>query len=318
MDVFGKSPARAYVRLNRRLWRHVPASLTALPPVRSYGALLHRLVARRAPRRQLFSTFFFRNRPQLALIRRLAQRRPAGSTLRVAFLGCSNGAELYSVLWTIRTARPDLHIVARAVDISEEVLDLARKGVYSLTAPQLVGERIFARIRAEEMQGMFERDGDEVRVKLWLRDGIAWHLGDACSADLVEVLGAQDMVLANNFLCHMEAPLAERCLRNIARVVTAGGHLVVSGIDLDVRTRVAHDLGWTPVPDLLEAIHEGDPSVRASWPIEYWGLEPFNRRRRDWRVRYATVFQLGAPAVLPRPRAESAPPRSPSPVCTRP
>jgi chemotaxis methyl-accepting protein methylase len=315
MPVFGKSPTRAYVRLNRRLWRHVPAAALVLPPVRAYGAFLHRLVARRAARRQYLSTFFFRNRPQLALVRRLANARPADSTLRLAFLGCSNGAELYSVLWTIRTARPDLRVVARAVDISQEVLDLARAGVYSRTSAQLVGEPIFARISAEEMRGMFEGDGDEVRVRAWLTDGIAWHRGDAGSAGLVEALGPQDMVFANNFLCHMDPPDAERCLRNLARLVTPGGHLVVSGVDLDVRTKVALDLGWTPVRDLLQAIHDGDPSVRRSWPTEYWGLEPFDRRRRDRHVRYATIFQVGT-----RPGARAESPSSPAArlTCTRP
>lgn len=308
MDVFGKSPARAYVRFNRRLWRRLPASATALAPVRAYGAFLHRLVRRRAPRRQYLSTFFFRNRPLLTLVRRLASARAAGSTLRLAFLGCSNGAELYSVLWTIRAARPDLDVIAHAVDISEDVLALARAGVYSRSAPGLVGESIFARITADEMQAMFEQDGDEVRVKAWLTRGIAWHRADAASPGLVEMLGAQDMVFANNFLCHMDPPQAEACLRNVAGLVTAGGHLVVAGVDLEVRTAVALALGFTPIPDLLEAIHDGDPSVRASWPTEYWGLEPFDRRRHDRHVRYAAVFQLRRPALRPRAHAGSPPP----------
>src|SRR4029453_4134504 len=39
-------------------------------------------------------------------------------------------------------------------------------------------------------------------------------------------------------------PEAERCLRNIARLVRPGGHLFISGTDLDVREKVAHELGW--------------------------------------------------------------------------
>jgi hypothetical protein len=72
-----------------------------------------------------------------------------------------------------------------------------------------------------------------------------------------------------------------------------GGHLFVSGVDLDVRTKVARDLGWKPVPDFLEEIHEGDPSLRVSWPHKYWGLEPIDRRRSDWQIRYASVFRIG-------------------------
>jgi len=212
----------------------------------------------------------------------------------MAFLGCSNGAELYSVLWTIRSERLDLTVVSHAVDVSKEVLALAQKGVYSLTAPEMVGEPIFARLNGEEMRAMFDAgsNGHEVKIRPWLREGIAWHLGDAASPELVDVLGPQDLVLANNFLCHMDPPDADRCLRNIARLVAPGGHLFVSGIDLDIRTKVALDLGWKPARDLMEDIHDGDPSVRNDWPCQYWGLEPFDKGHRDWEVRYASAFQL--------------------------
>ena len=52
-----------------------------------------------------------------------------------------------------------------------------------------------------------------------------------------------------------------------------GGFLFVSGVDLDVRTKVAADLGWKPCLELLEEMHEGDSSLRTSWPCKYWGLE---------------------------------------------
>ena len=29
------------------------------------------------------------------------------------------------------------------------------------------------------------------------------------------------------------------------------------------------------------------------WPCHYGGLEPLNKRRWDWRLRYAAAFQLG-------------------------
>src|SRR5437867_11883789 len=35
-------------------------------------------------------------------------------------------------------------------------------------------------------------------------------------------------------------------------------YLFVSGVDLDVRTKVAIELGWKPISDLLEEIHEGE------------------------------------------------------------
>ena len=72
-----------------------------------------------------------------------------------------------------------------------------------------------------------------------------------------------------------------------------GGYLFVSGVDLNVRTRVARSMNWKPVLDLLREIHEGDFSLLNGWPLGYWATEPFNESRPDWQIRYASVFQVG-------------------------
>jgi SAM-dependent methyltransferase len=294
-QVLGKSPAGFYLRLNKRIWRCLPSRVRNLYPVRFYGAWLHSLVCLSASRQQYFGTFFLRNRPALELMRRLAGQREPGSTLKIAVLGCSIGAEVYSILWAIRSARPDLKVLLEAVDISKEILSFAEKGIYSPDTSQFVGASIFDRLTEAEMIEMFDWEGDQAKVKSWLREGIRWQLGDAADAKLINILGAQDMVVASNFLCHMARADAEKCLRNIARLVSPGGYLFVSGVDLDVRTKTALDLGWEPVRELTVEIHDGDRSVRADWPWEWWGLEPLNRKRHDWQIRYAAAFKLGSP-----------------------
>jgi mannose-6-phosphate isomerase-like protein (cupin superfamily)/SAM-dependent methyltransferase len=295
LRIFEKSPADAYLRLNQRLWNKLPAPFAALGPIRLYGDFLHRLARIQGVRGQAFSTYFLRNRPELELIRRLLERSARADTLRVAVLGCSTGAEAYSVAWTIRTARPDLKLVLHAVDVSKQAVEIGKCGVYSLVASQLTNTGIFERMTGAEIEEMFDRDGDIVTVKSWIKEGIKWHVSDVGESEIFDALGPQEMVVANNFLCHMDAAVAERSLRNIARLVSPHGHLFVSGIDLDVRTKVAADLGWKPLQELLGEIHEGDPSLRGFWPCHYGGLEPLNKRRRDWRLRYAAAFQL-APA----------------------
>lgn len=288
LRISGKSPLGAFLLVNRWIWNLLPRSLTTVRPIRSYAMFLHSLARLQANRRQSFGTFFLRNRPELELIRRLSDQKGKGSTLRISVLACSNGAEVYSILWKIRSARPDLKVIMHAVDISKEVLGVAQTGVYSLQT----AESMFERMTEEEMLEMFDRGGDQAKIKTWIKEGITWHLGDAGDQRILNVCGPQDMVVANNFLCHMDPTDAEKCLRNIARLVAPGGYLFVSGIDLDIRTKVAHDLGWKPVLDLMEAIHDGDPCLRAAWPWGYTGLEPFNERRHDWKIRYASVFQL--------------------------
>jgi chemotaxis protein methyltransferase CheR len=292
LQVLGKSPAGFYLRLNKRIWEWLPSGVRNLHSVRSYGAWLHTLVCLSAKRQQFLGTFFLRNRPALELMRRLAQQKTHGSTLRIALLGCSIGAEVYSILWTIRSARPDLRVFLDAVDISEEVLSFAEKGIYSHDTSQFVGASIFERLTETETVEIFDWEGDRAKVKSWLRKGITWQLGDAADPDLVNILGPQDMVVASNFLCHMSRADAEKCLRNIAKLVSPGGYLFVSGVDLDVRTKVALDLGWQPVRELIVEIHDGDRSLRADWPWAWWGLEPLNRNRHDWQTRYAAAFRI--------------------------
>jgi SAM-dependent methyltransferase len=292
LQVLGKSPANLYLRLNEWVWHRLPSPLRDLHLIRSYGGWLHDLVCLGARREQYFGTFFLRNRPALELIRRLCERKIHGATLRVAVLGCSIGAEVYSIVWTIRSARPDLKIVLQAVDISKEILNFAEKGVYGPDASAFVGASVFERLTVHERREIFDWEGDQAKVKSGLREGISWKLGDAADPGLIGALGSQDIVVGSNFLCHMAPVDAEKCLRNMARLVGSGGHLFVSGVDLDVRTKVAVDLGWKPMPELLTDVHDGDPSIRADWPWRWWGLEPLDQRKPDWQIRYAAVFQV--------------------------
>jgi chemotaxis methyl-accepting protein methylase len=248
-------------------------------------------------------------------MRRLLDRKAHGSSVDISVVACSKGAEVYSILWALRSSRPDLRLRLRAVDISQEIVDFAEKGVYSRTSPDVlkapnqegIAEKrdltwntyrdqcnvsIFERLTDKEVEAMFEVEGDQARVRSWLKDGIIWLRGDAGDPELVSILGPQDLVVANRFLCHMKPAAAERCLRNVSRLVKPGGYLFVSGIDLDVRTRVAREMGWKPVTDLMREIHEGDGSLRSGWPLYYWGLEPFCDDRSDWKIRYASVFQV--------------------------
>jgi chemotaxis methyl-accepting protein methylase len=253
---------------------------------------MHALICLAAKRQQYFGTFFLRNRPALELMCRLAKQKADGSTLKITVLACSMGAEVYSILWTIRSARPDLKVSLSAVDISTEILALAEQGIYAPNAPDLVGAPIFERMTAHEKQKMFDWEGDHAKVKSWLREGIVWRLGDAADPELIRGLGPQDIVVASNFLCHMAPADAEKCLRNIGQLVSPGGYLFVLGVDLDIRTKVALELRWEPLAELMSEIHDGDPSVRADWPWHWWGLEPLNRKRHDWRIRYAGVFRI--------------------------
>jgi chemotaxis methyl-accepting protein methylase len=309
LRVVRKYLGRPFLKINGWIWNSMPVSLTSRGPMRDYGQRLHALVSSTAKREQRTGTLFFRNRPELDLLIRLLTQKHDGATVDLTILACSKGAEVYSISHAIRTKRPDLRLRMNASDISEEVLKFAEAGVYSLltrhdetdnsTKVSYVATgtlrdqtlSIFERMSSSEMESLFDREGDTVSVKSQFREGIVWRTGDAGDPGIIDALGFQDIVVANRFLCHMTPKDAEACLRNLAQLVKPGGYLFVSGVDLGVRTKVMQELGWSPVKDLIEEIHEGDISLRNDWPFYYWGLEPLNRGRPDWEMRYAPVFQ---------------------------
>jgi len=184
------------------------------------------------------------------------------------------------MLWAIRPARPDLKLIVHALAISTEILEIAKKGLYSLGENPLVHPPIFERLTEEEMAALFDVEKDQIRIKPWIAEGIHWQVADGGDPNLANHLDPQDVVVAKKFLCHMSPPEAERCLRKLAHLVRPEGYPFVSGIGLDVRSKVALDLGWTPVLELLEEIQNGDRSVRRDWPLRYWALNRWTEKRR--------------------------------------
>jgi len=234
--------------------------------------------------------------------------------VRVAILGCSAGPEAYSIAWAIRNQNRDLRLVLHALDISREAVEFAKRGIYSLKTRMgdqhvhdfgaagrwrvsdpgsvLVGSEVFERMTEAERADFFDVNGGEASVKSWIREGIEWHVSDARSPELSQETGPVDVVVASNFLCHMADAEAEQCLQNIGRLASNGGYLFVSGVNLNVKAKVAKQLGWDPVMDLIEEVHDGDPCLRGLWPGHYAGLEPLSRRAPDWKIRYAAAFCL--------------------------
>jgi hypothetical protein len=54
------------------------------------------------------------------------------------------------------------------------------------------------------MEAMFDLEGDQAKVRLWLKEGIIWVSGNVGDPGIVRALGPQDIVAANRFLRHME------------------------------------------------------------------------------------------------------------------
>ena len=284
----------------RLVWKYLPRTAQLSTLGLKFGRIIYRRSRMHQPREACTYTRFLRLGPQLDVARQIALHFPPSASIRLTVLGCSTGAELYSFVWTLRSARPDLTVRPVGVDISSSAIDTARHAVYPSRAPELQG------ISEHELDSLFIRCGESVQVRPWVSQGVSWIIADACDPKLVEILGPHDIVVANNFLIHMFPPHDETTLRNIVKLLQPGGYLFAHGIDIDVRTRVARELGLVPVPLRIEQQHnEMDPEKLNQWPWHWCGREPLDRRVRDWELRYSTIFQL------PRPGSNSKCPSLP-------
>ena len=82
-----------------------------------------------------------------------------------------------------------------------------------------------------------------------------------------------------------------------ARVAQAapGGILALGGTDLDVLVESVRRYELEPLTDCIEEIHDGW-RARRSRPTAPHGLEPLDRSRDDWEIRYCSLFRKPAHA----------------------
>ncbi len=282
--------ARQIKRAGGTLWRYLPTGLQDRPPGSYINRCIHTLSRKFSSRQQSnmapTTTRFRRYPPLLLSIGDLVKDFEFGDTVRLCVMGCSTGAELYSVVWALQKARGDLKISAIGVDLSPPVIEKAKAGRYSAKDRELSG------LPEDFWPELFDITQDELKIKDSLAAGVEWIVGDVRDNGLRRRVGLQDIVIANNFLIFMREHEATTCLRGIVQFVKPGGLLLCRGVDLDVRERVARQFRLQPIVLRIEELHEINVRERRGWPWEYWGLEPLDKTRKDWARRYATIFQV--------------------------
>lgn len=269
-------------------WHLFPPESRRRAPLRSVGKVIHTLSTRFSNRQQSNSTWFLRNLPLLYTLCELISSCDQHQPLRMCSLGCSTGAELYSLLWLLRKAQPRINLLPVGIDQSSSVIERAQLGRYQREGSELKD------LDDELLRDMFDPAGNEWQIKNSIAQGTQWIVGDATRAELRARISQQDVVLANNFLVHMQKADAEACLTNLIDLTKEGGLLVCRGVDLDVRQKVVRRFNLTPIAIRIEEIHEANPERDAphGWPWRYWSLEPLDKSRKDWVERYATIFRV--------------------------
>ncbi|MDL2406571.1 CheR family methyltransferase [Rhizobium calliandrae] len=286
-------------RVFRAFWETIPSRIRRTPLMFRAGRYIYRRFSRNSERVQTHYTQFMRNPPLLAVIGALASKYPGEGGIKIASIGCSTGAELYSALHAIKKERGDLNLIACGADISSAVVEVAKRGVYRPDIPSAEGSFYAAgrpEVESSDVPSLIEileplPDGS-LRVRDQLRQGVTWLTADATDGRLLELIGRQDFLLANNFMGPMEDPLAERCLRNMTKLVAPGGYLIVDGIDLDIKTKILKASGFRPVLAGQDEIWATE-AAKKGWPWLRWAREPLDRSEPDWTWRYSVIFRCG-------------------------
>lgn len=175
-------------------------------------------------------TSFFRDLHPFEAIRKvvlpeLIARRQATRQLRIWFAASSSGQEPYSMALLLREYFPELdqwQIQLQATDFSQEMLERSRAGRYS---------------QIEVNRGL----PTHLLLKWFRQEGVSWELDDRIRSlvsftplNLAHPWPAMppwDLVFMRNVLIYFDVDLKRTILRNVARVLSPDGFLLLGGAE---------------------------------------------------------------------------------------
>lgn len=253
-----------------------------------WASTRHRLVLHLGPRKNEVFTRFLRvptqyealTGPVLDFLAPAVADRP----LTILDVGCSTGAEPYSIASMLRRRRPEVDFSIAAYDFNPEMIAKAKRGWYHREEIHCAEPP-----PPDFIAATFEQRDRGYAVKSELARHVSFDVGDLFDPQWIARAGQADIVCAQNVLINFTRPQARRAFANLCQLLRPRAVLFIDGMDLDIRQQMTRDYGLIPLEFRVREIHEDARVIRGSgWPWHYWGLEPF-AEGRDWR-RYATVF----------------------------
>lgn len=242
-------------------------------------------------------TFFFRFAEQFDVLRRillprLIAARAQDKRLRIWSVGCSTGAEPYSIAIILSDLLgdgiADWRIAITGTDIDQAALHTAREARYTGWAMRTLGE--------DERARLFDREGAAYRLKPRYRGLVRFErhnmvdlLGESAALQFVDF----DLILCRNVLIYFSQPMAKAMVGALANRLAADGHLFLGHAE--------------PSPDFAEV----------AGTVDLAGLLVY--RRPDSAVEAPAEPAIVAPAAAPiarpaRPQPARAAKRAPRPA----
>ena len=199
----------------------------------------------------------------------LVEQSSAGTTLRAWVAGCATGEEAYSLAIELLEARrrvreKRLSVQIFATDVDPQAIDFARRGVYSTTIAEQVGER-----RLEEY---FKLGPAGYQVRAALRDVISFAVHDLTRDP---PFSRMHLVSCRNVLIYLRPAAQQQVLRSLHFALQPRGVLLLGSSEstsqqrklfavVSKKWRIYRRLG---VPRGLRLRSETDATVREISPL---------------------------------------------------
>ena len=188
-------------------------------------------------------SFFFRDMTPFEKFKKVVlphmkQARPDRS-LKIWSAACSSGQEPYSLSMVMKEDAPDFanwRIDILATDLSEEMIQSAKDGVYSQFEVQ-------RGLPVQLMLKYFKQEGDRWRINSDLRKNIRFQTFNLLSP--MSGLGKFDVVFCRNVLIYFDQPTKGKVLDAIAKVMAPDGFLFLGGAE----TVIGVTNAFKPHPD---------------------------------------------------------------------
>lgn len=269
--------------------KHVPVVKRFMKTDR-FRSIRHRLILQFDSREDRTFTRFLRLPTQYEVlvgpVMDFLEVRKMDRPLSIIVLGCSNGAEAYSITSTLARHFPDIDFGIKAVDLDREMIRRAWGAGYS-------AEEVFThnRITRSFVDDTFDELGDRYVVKQELRGHVEFSVADVLDERSVGKLGKADIVFVQNLLVNLRRDKARIAFRHACSLMKQRAVMFLDGMDHDLRCRLTHRYGLTPLTYKLDQIYREAREERGTgWPYNYWGIEPFLLHPHDWQRRYGTIF----------------------------
>ncbi len=208
--------------------------------------------------------------------------------VRIVILGCSNGAEPYSVASVLRSRHPDLEFHIDAFDLDSDVVRKAKSMCYT-------SEEVFSNETGTDqfddfVKNTFDMENDVYHIKSDVGRHVKCGVANVLDSKLKEKIGTADIVYVQHLLIHLKVGDQKKAFRNIYSLLNPKAALFAAGNEYDALQKLTTRYDLWPLEYKIEQIHREVGVYGKGWPWAYVGVEPFDDLGKGWKRRYSTIF----------------------------